>query len=257
VTYRLEGKAVAITGGDQGIGRAIAERLAREGADVAICYRGNKAGAEEVVAGIKATGRRSAAIQCDVGRVADGQRFIAEAIAALGKIDILVNNAGLERHADFWDATEEDYDAVLNVNLKGLFFITQAFVKHRMQAQAGGKVINMSSVHEELPFPHFTSYCVSKGGVKMLTRNLSIELAPLGITINNIAPGAIETPINSKLLNDPVKLNALLGNIPLKRLGKPEDVASMAAFLASAESDYATGTTFFVDGGLTWNYQEQ
>jgi glucose 1-dehydrogenase len=257
VTYRLEGKAVAISGGDQGIGRAIAERLAQEGAGVAICYRGNKAGAEEVVAGIKASGRRSAAIQCDVGKVADGQRFIAEAVATLGKIDILVNNAGLERHADFWDATEEDYDAVLNVNLKGLFFITQAFVKHRMQAKAGGKVINISSVHEELPFPHFTSYCASKGGVKMLTRNLSIELAPLGITINNIAPGAIETPINSKLLNDPVKLNALLGNIPLKRLGKPEDVASMAAFLASVESDYATGTTFFVDGGLTWNYQEQ
>jgi len=257
VTYWLEGKAVAITGGDQGIGRAIAERLGKEGADVAICYRGNKAGAEEVVAGIKAGGRRSVAIQCDVGKVADGQRFIAEAVAALGKIDILVNNAGLERHADFWDATEEDYDAVLNVNLKGLFFISQAFVKHRMQAKAGGKVINISSVHEELPFPHFTSYCASKGGVKMLTRNLSIELAPLGITINNIAPGAIETPINSKLLNDPVKLNALLGNIPLKRLGKPEDVASMAAFLASSESDYATGTTFFVDGGLTWNYQEQ
>jgi glucose 1-dehydrogenase len=257
VINRLEGKAVAITGGDQGIGRAIAERLAQEGADVAICYRGNKAGADEVVAEIKANGRKSAAVQCDVGKVADGQRFILEAVAALGKVDILVNNAGLERHADFWDATEEDYDAVLNVNLKGLFFITQAFVKHCMQAKAGGKVINISSVHEELPFPHFTSYCASKGGVKMLTRNLSIELAPLGITINNIAPGAIETPINRKLLNDPEKLRALLGNIPLKRLGKPEDVASMAAFLASSESDYATGTTFFVDGGLTWNYQEQ
>jgi glucose 1-dehydrogenase len=257
VINRLEGKAVAITGGDQGIGRAIAERLAQEGADVAICYRGNKAGADEVVAEIKANGRKSAAVQCDVGKVADGQRFILEAVAALGKVDILVNNAGLERHADFWDATEEDYDAVLNVNLKGLFFITQAFVKHCMQSKAGGKVINISSVHEELPFPHFTSYCASKGGVKMLTRNLSIELAPLGITINNIAPGAIETPINRKLLNDPEKLRALLGNIPLKRLGKPEDVASMAAFLASSESDYATGTTFFVDGGLTWNYQEQ
>jgi len=127
------------------------------------------------------------------------------------------HNAGLERRADFWDATEQDYDAVLNVNLKGLFFITQEFVKHRMRAKAGGKVINISSVHEELPFPHFTSYCASKGGVKMLTRNLSIELAPLGITINNIAPGAIETPINTKLLNDAVKLKALLGNIPLKR----------------------------------------
>jgi len=126
-----------------------------------------------------------------------------------------------------------------------------------MQGKAGGKIINISSVHEELPFPHFASYCASKGGVKMLTRNLSIELAPLGITINSIAPGAIETPINTKLLNDPAKLSALLENIPLKRLGKPEDVASMAVFLASDESSYATGTTFFIDGGLTWNYQEQ
>jgi glucose 1-dehydrogenase len=257
VANRLDGKVTAITGGDQGIGRAIAERLGQEGADVALCYRANKVGADEVVAGIRAAGRKAAAIQCDVGKVADGQRFISEAIASLGKVDILVNNAGLERHADFWDATEEDYDAVLNVNLKGLFFITQAFVKHRMQVKAGGKIINISSVHEELPFPHFASYCASKGGVKMLTRNLSIELAPLGITINNIAPGAIETPINKKLLNDPARLNALLENIPLKRLGKPEDVASLAAFLASSESDYSTGTTFFVDGGLTWNYQEQ
>src|SRR2546426_1780414 len=262
VSNKLQGKVVAITGGDQGIGRGIAERLAQDGADVALCYRANKAGADEAVTGIEAIGRKATAIQCDVGKISDGQRFIAEAAAQLGKIDILVNNAGLERNADFWNVTEADYDAVLNVNLKGLFFITQAFVKHRMgtpsaDKKSGGKIINISSVHEELPFPHFASYCASKGGVKMLTRNLSIELAPLGITINSIAPGAIETPINTKLLNDPVKLGALLENIPLKRLGKPEDVASMAVFLASDESNYATGTTFFVDGGLTWNYQEQ
>ena len=123
--------------------------------------------------------------------------------------------------------------------------------------QFGGKVINISSVHEELPFPHFASYCASKGGVKMLSRNLSIELAPLGITINSIAPGAIETPINKNLLNDPAKLNALLQNIPLRRLGQAGDVASLASFLASDEASYITGTTLFVDGGLTWNYQEQ
>jgi glucose 1-dehydrogenase len=257
VTYRLEGKTAAITGGDQGIGRAIVERLVQEGADVAFCYRSNKAGADETVAAVTALGRKAVAIQADVGKVADGQRFISEAVTALGKVDILVNNAGLERHADFWDVTEADFDTVMNVNLKGVFFITQAFVKHRMQVKAGGKVINISSVHEELPFPHFTSYCASKGGVKMMTRNLSIELAPLGITINNIAPGAIETPINTKLLNDPAKLNALLANIPLKRLGKPQDVAALAAFLAASDSDYVTGTTYFVDGGLTWNYQEQ
>jgi glucose 1-dehydrogenase len=254
---RLEGKSIAITGGDQGIGRAIAERLARDGADIAICYRSNQSGAQEVAAEIAKLGRRTATIQCDVGRIEDGQRFITQAVAQLGKLDILINNAGLERRADFWDVTEADFDAVLNVNLKGLFFLTQAFVRHRMQTKSGGRVINISSVHEELPFPHFASYCASKGGVKMLTRNLSIELAALGITINSIAPGAIETPINKNLLNDPAKLNALLQNIPLKRLGDPSDVASLASFLASDESSYITGTTLFVDGGLLWNYQEQ
>jgi len=257
MTLRLEGKCATITGGDQGIGRAIAERLATDGADIAICYRSNQAGAQEVVAAITKLGRRGAAIQCDVGKIEDGQHFITAAVEQLGKLDILINNAGLERRADFWDVTEADYDAVLNVNLKGLFFITQAFVRHRMAAKSGGKVINISSVHEELPFPHFASYCASKGGVKMLTRNLSIELAPLGITINSIAPGAIETPINKTLLNDPTKLNALLQNIPLKRLGEPADVASLASFLASDDSSYITGTTLFVDGGLLWNYQEQ
>jgi len=257
VANRLEGKTAAITGGDQGIGRAIVEQLAQEGANVAFCYRSNAAGAEETVTAVSSLGRKAFTIQADVGNVADGRRFISEAAAQLGGLDILVNNAGLERRADFWDATEADFDTVINVNLKGVFFITQAFVRQRMQAKKGGKVINISSVHEELPFPHFTSYCASKGGVKMMTRNLSIELAPLGITINNIAPGAVETPINTKLLNDPAKLNALLANIPLKRLGKPQDVASLAAFLASSDADYVTGATFFVDGGLTWNYQEQ
>jgi glucose 1-dehydrogenase len=257
VANRLDGKVVAVTGGDQGIGRAIVERLAGEGADVALCYRSNKAGADEVVAAVQKGGRKAMAFQCDVSNVAEGQRFVADAVKHLGRIDVLVNNAGLERGADFWDVSEQDYDLVLNVNLKGPFFVTQAFVKHRMQAKTGGKVINISSVHEDLPFPHFASYCASKGGIKMLTRNLSIELAPLGITINSIAPGAIETPINKKLLNDPVKLKSLLENIPLKRLGKPEDVASVAAFLASSDADYVTGTTYFVDGGLTWNYEEQ
>jgi glucose 1-dehydrogenase len=257
LSNRLAGKVAAVTGGDQGIGRAIAERLAQDGADVAICYRKNKKGADDVVAGITATKRRAAAFQADVGIVADGQRFISEAVSALGKIDILVNNAGLEKRADFWDVSEEDFDAVLNVNLKGMFFVTQAVVRHLRQAGRPGKIINISSVHEELPFPHFASYCASKGGIKMLTRNLSIELAPSRITINSIAPGAIETPINTKLLNDPAKLKELLGNSPLGRLGKPEDVAGLASFLASDESDYATGSTFFVDGGLLWNYQEQ
>jgi glucose 1-dehydrogenase len=241
----------------RGIGRAIAERLAQEGADIAICYRSDQSGAQEIVSEIMKQGRHAISVQCDVGKVSEGQRFITEAVTQLGKLDIVVNNAALERRADFWDVTEEDYDAVLDMNLKGLFLLTQAFVRHRIQAKAGGKIINISSVHEELPFPHFASYCASKGAVRMLTRNLSVELAPLGITINSIAPGAVETPINKNLLNNPAKLSALLKNIPLKRLAQPSDVASMAAFLASDDSSYVTGTTSFVDGGLLRNCQEQ
>ena len=176
---------------------------------------------------------------------------------ALRSATLRVFGVGVEKNASFWDVTKKDYDLVLNTNLKGPFFCTQAFVKHLQSRKAPGKVINISSVHEELPFPHFTSYCASKGGVKMMMRNLSIELAPFGITINNIAPGAIETPINTALLHDPVKLKALLDNIPLARLGKPNDVSSAVAFLASSDADYITGTTLVIDGGLTWNYSEQ
>ena len=257
MSKRLEGKVAAITGGNQGIGLGIAQRFVQEGAAVAICYRADTASAERVAESLRAGGGKAIAIQADVSKIADGQRFISETVSQLGALEILVNNAGVEKRADFWDVTEADYDFVLDVNLKGLFFVTQAMVRYLMQAKRPGKIINISSAHEELPFPHFSSYCASKGGLKMLTRNLSIELAPLNITINNIAPGAIETPINKNLLNDPVKLKSLLENIPLGRLGKPEDVASVAAFLASDESSYVTGTTFVVDGGLTWNYEEQ
>ena len=253
---RLEGKVAIITGADQGIGRSIALRLAAEGADIAFCYRSNRAGAEEVVASITrgaGTERRAIAVQADVSDTAQIQKFITTVFERWGRADILVNNAGLERRADFWDVTEQDYDLVLGVNLRGVFFTTQAVVRHWIAAKTQGKIINISSVHEELPFPHFASYCASKGGLKMLTRNLAIELAPYRITINNIAPGAIETPINKGLLNDPAKLKPLLENIPLNRLGTPEDVAGVAAFLASRDSDYVTGTTVFVDGGLLWS----
>ncbi|NJL84852.1 MAG: glucose 1-dehydrogenase [Leptolyngbyaceae cyanobacterium SM1_1_3] len=258
----LQGKVALVTGSSQGIGQAIAIRLARAGASIVINYRSHPEGAEATLEQVKAAGGQCQmvdgfTVQADIGMVADVQRMIADAVAHFGQLDILVNNAGVEKNADFWDVSEADYDAVMNVNLKGVFFAIQAFVKHLRETKQPGKVINISSVHEELPFPHFAAYCASKGGVKMLTRNLAVELAPLGITVNNVAPGAIETPINTKLLNDPEQLGALLKNIPLGRLGKPADVASLVTFLASPESDYVTGTTFFVDGGLLWNYQEQ
>jgi glucose 1-dehydrogenase len=260
---RLEGKVAVITGGDEGIGRAIALRMAEEGSDIAFCYRSNRDGAEEVLRTIKQSGenagigREALALQADVSDTAQTRRFIATVFDHFGRADILINNAGVERRAPFWEVNEQDYDLVVNVNLKGVFFTTQAVVQQWIAARHQGKIVNISSVHEELPFPHFASYCASKGGLKMLTRDLAVELAPYGITINNIAPGAIETPINKALLNDPAKLKPLLENIPLKRLGTPEDVAAVAAFLASDDADYITGTTVFVDGGLLWSYEEQ
>lgn len=254
---RLQGKNVLVTGSDQGIGKGIALRLAREGANLIISHRRSVEEAEEVRAEIDKLGRRVAVVQADVGKVPEAQRLMAESLQALGGIDVLVNNAGIERRADFWEVTEEDYRAVMDVNLTGPFFLTQAFVRHCLEAKKPGKVINNSSVHEEVAFPHFTPYCMSKGGLKMMMRNLAVELAPHNITVNNVAPGAIETPINRKLLSDPELLATLKRNIPLARLGQPDDVAGLVAFLASAEADYITGATFVVDGGLMRNYQEQ
>jgi glucose 1-dehydrogenase len=254
---KLIGKKALVTGSNQGIGQAIALRLAEEGADVIIDYVMHPEAAAETVQSVQKLGRRAFAVKGDISNLADIQRMVGESVEALGGLDILVNNAGVEKRDPFWEVKEADYDLVLNINLKGAFFVTQAFVRHRMEVKQPGKVINVSSVHEELPFPHFTSYCASKGAMKMVMRNLSIELAPFGITVNNIAPGAIETPINTALLNDPVKLKALMENIPLARLGKTSDVAGVAAFLASTDADYITGATIVVDGGLTWNYSEQ
>ena len=254
---KLDSKVAIVTGGSGGIGHSLCERLAKEGAKIVVNYHSSMDEAEAVKAKIESQGSEAFLVQADLAKVDEINNLVKSTVDHFGKVDILVNNAGLEKRADFWDVTEKDYDLVLNINLKAVFFATQAVVKHFRSTNNPGKIINISSVHEELPFPHFTSYCASKGGVKMIMRNLSVELGPLGITVNNVAPGAIATPINTALLNNPEQLKKVTANIPLGRMGEPEDVAGMVAFLASDEAKYITGSTFYVDGGLLWSYHEQ
>jgi glucose 1-dehydrogenase len=254
---RLNGIRALVTGSSKGIGRGVAVRLAQEGADVVINYNSDPGGADEAAAEIRALGRQAVALKGNVGTVDGVRTLVAESARALGGLDVLVNNAGIERHAPFWEVSEADYDAVLAVNLKGVFFAAQAFVQYCRRLGQPGRIVNVSSVHEEVAFPNFAAYCAAKGGLRMLARTLAVELGPLGITINNIAPGAIETPINAKLLNDPQKLESLQAQIPLGRLGRPDDVAGLAVFLASPEAAYVTGSTYVVDGGLSVFYEEQ
>jgi glucose 1-dehydrogenase len=253
----LENRVALVTGSSSGIGQAIAERLAHHGANIVINYVGHREGAEETLKQVEAHGVRGVIVNADVSKLADVQALVDRGWDTFGSVDILVNNAGLEKKADFWDVTEEDYDRVLGVNLKGPFFLTQAFVRRLRASKKTGRIINISSVHEDMAFPGFASYCASKGGMRMLMRDLAVELGPEGFTINNVAPGAISTPMNKSLLEDKPKLNALLANIPLGRLGTTDDVADLVAFLASDAAAYITGSTFIVDGGLMRNYREQ
>jgi len=254
---RLAGKVAIVTGSGSGIGQAIAERFALEGANVVVDYRNHIEQANETKAKIESAGGKAIMVKADVSKIADGASLVEQAWEQLGGCDILVNNAGIEKNAGFLDVTEADYDAVLDVNLKGAFFLTQAFARRLRDAKKRGAIVNISSVHEDMVFPNFSTYCASKGGMRMVMRDLAVELGPLGITVNNIAPGAINTPINTSLLADKPKLETLLKNIPLGRLGEPGDVAGVAVFLASADGAYVTGSTYFVDGGLIRNYHEQ
>jgi glucose 1-dehydrogenase len=252
---RLRGKTAVVTGSGAGIGRAIAVRLAQEGADVVVNDI-DPTGARDTLAEVGATGRRGLVVLGDVGVPAEARRLIDEGARNFGRLDVLVNNAGVCPVAPFAAVSEADYDRVLNTNLKGAFFASQAFARHLIDSGQPGKIIQISSVHQELPLPGSAAYCASKGGLRMMTRDLAVELGRHGITVNAIAPGAIATQGNAALLDDKSRLATLLKQIPLGRLGTPEEVAGLAAFLASADADYVTGSTYFIDGGLTWHYEE-
>jgi glucose 1-dehydrogenase len=253
----LTGKVAIITGAGTGIGHGIAKRLGAEGVKVMVDYIGSPDGAEETQRAIRDAGGEAEIVQADVTNMNDVARLIETTWKRFGSADILVNNAGVEHKSAFWETEEAEYDKVMAVNLRGPFFLTQAFVRRLLDAKRGGRIINISSVHEDMAFPGFTTYCCSKGGLRMFLHNLAVELGPLGITINNVAPGAIVTPINKALLSDKAKLDNLLPKIPLGRLGTTDDVAGVVAFLASDDASYVTGSTFVVDGGLMRSYHEQ
>jgi glucose 1-dehydrogenase len=241
----LEGRVAIVTGAATGIGRAIAARLAADGAKVAINYRGSQDEAEALDEHLP----ESIAVQADISRPDEVQAMVERVRAELGPPAILVNNAGLEKAQPLLDLELDNWHTTLAVNLTGAFLCLQACARE-MAANGGGSIVNISSIHEDVPFPGFAAYCAAKGGLRMLMRDAAAELAGHGIRVNNVAPGAIATPINEETLNDPGKVQRLKELIPLQRVGTPEEVAEVVAFLASDRSRYVTGSTYYVDGGM-------
>ncbi len=249
---RLRDKVALITGASSGIGKAIATRFAAEGSHIAVNYRPDSpADSKSAHDEAASFGPTSIAVMADVSKREDVERMIAEIIEKFGRIDIVINNAGIEIKKPFLEALDDEWDKVLAVNLFGSYLVSQVAARQMVKQGPGGKLIFISSVHEDIPFPGYTAYCASKGGVRMLMRNLAMELAQYKINVNNIAPGAIATPINQSVLADPIAMKNADSEIPWGRFGKPEEVASVAVFLASDEAEYVTGSTYYVDGGLT------
>jgi glucose 1-dehydrogenase len=246
----LKGKVAIVTGGNSGIGKAIVETLAELGANVVIDYRSHPEATEELEKEIGAYGGSSFGVQADVSNLDDLQRLVNAAVTKYGRLDVMVNNAGIETRTSILDTTPDDFDKVLNVNLRGVFFATQFAAKQMIAQGGGGRIINISSVHEDWPMPNNTPYCCAKGGVRMMTRTAALELAPHGITIVNVGPGAVATPINDSTMNNPELLAKLNAAIPLGRMAQPVEISRVVAFLASDAASYITATTIFADGGI-------
>jgi glucose 1-dehydrogenase len=246
----LDQKVAIVTGSDSGIGRAIATTLANAGAAVVVNYAHAQQKAEEVRQSIEQNHGRVLVVQADVSQYQQVANLIEQTVQHFDRLDIMVNNAVMEIHSPFLEETEQNFDRVLGVDLKGAFFGAQLAAREMVKRKIAGRILNISSVHEDLPMPGNVPYCCAKGGMRMLTRTICLELAPYNITVNNIGPGAVHTPIDRDVEADPEKMAALLKEIPMHRMAQPEEIAQLALYLVSDAAAYVTGTTYFIDGGV-------
>jgi len=246
----LKDKVAIVTGGNSGIGKAVVLALAQDGANVVIDYVADEQATEELEQQVVALGDQAIGVEADVSKLDDLQRLIDAAVSAFGRLDVMVNNAGIETRSSVLDTSEAQYERVMDINLKSAFFGTQLAAKQMIKQGTGGRIINITSVHEDWPMPGNAPYCLSKGGMRMLTRTAGVELAPHGITVVGIGPGAVDTPINASTEADPEKLKTLNAAIPIGRMARPEEIGSVAAFVAGEGASYLTATTVFADGGI-------
>ena len=246
----LKGKVAIVTGGNSGIGMAIVLELAKQGANIVIDYVVHPEATEALAQQVRDLGDCAIGVKADVSQVADLQNLIATAVKEFGRVDIMVNNAGVETRTSVLDTTEAQYEKVLAINLKSAFFGTQLAAQQMIKQGGGGRIINITSVHEDWPMPGNTAYCLSKGGMRMLTRTAGVELAAHNILVVGVGPGAVATPINTSTMADPTLLQKLNNAIPLGRMASPEEIAGLVAFLAGDAASYITATTIFADGGI-------
>jgi glucose 1-dehydrogenase len=246
----LKGKVAIVTGGNSGIGKAVTLALAEAGANLVIDYVADEKATEDLERQIFALGDKAIGVDADVSKVADLQMLVDQAVKELGRLDVMVNNAGIETRTSVLDTTEAQYEKVMAVNLKSAFFGTQIAAKQMIAQGGGGRIINISSVHEDWPMPGNAAYCLSKGGMRMLTRQAGQELGKHNILVVGVGPGAVATPINASTMADPGKMQVLDNAIPIGRMAEPSEIGSVVAFLAGDGASYLTGTTVFADGGL-------
>jgi glucose 1-dehydrogenase len=249
----LKNKVAIVTGGNSGIGKAIVLELAGQGVNIVVDYISHAEAADAVERQVALLGDKAIGVEADVSKVADLERLVASAVKAFGRLDIMVNNAGIETRTSVLDTSEEQYQKVLDINLKSAFFGTQIAAKQMIKQGGGGRIINITSVHEDWPMPGNTAYCLSKGGMRMLTRTAGVELAPHKILVVGVGPGAVASPINLATMANPAEMAKLNAAIPLGRMAQPAEIASVVALLAGGGANYITATTVFADGGLMQN----